>query len=384
VRVRSPVIVCFAGDVWDGNPHSRHHLMRLFAAGGWEVLFVEGVPMRSVRAGDWHELRRITAKLRTRGGLRTVAARLHVLRPLPIPPAGRLGRRAQLSTLRAQIAAARRRLHLDGPAVTWFSLPVAAPLLGRLGEQGSVLYYQDRYHEFSHVNAPYLRRCLQTLATHCDVSVATATALADDLRALGADPVLVHHGVDVTHFATERSVPADLANLERPLIGCVGLVDDHLDFGALQAVAAGLERGTVVLVGGVNTPTDRLAHRRIVLLGRRPYAEMPGYLHAFDACLVPFARNELTTAVNPIKLREYLAAGRPTVATDLPELRAYGDVVELVDDAWVPSIERALRNDSHVARARRRARVEQETWDAAAKQIEALMQPLVDGARTRR
>ena len=99
-----PTLICFAGDVWDGNPHSRHHLMRRFA-GRFEVLFVEGVPMRSVARGRRGELRRVLTKLRgIRGGLRTVAPHLHVLRPVAIPPAGAVGRRLQLLGLRAQVA----------------------------------------------------------------------------------------------------------------------------------------------------------------------------------------------------------------------------------------------------------------------------------------
>ena len=129
-------ILCFAGDTWEGNPHSRHHLMRRFARAGWNVLFVEGIPMRSVVADGRNELRRVAAKLRAPAGTRTVEDRLHVLRPLPIPPTGEPGRRAQLAMLRLQIGWTRRRLGLDGPTIAWYSLPNAAPLMGRLGEAG--------------------------------------------------------------------------------------------------------------------------------------------------------------------------------------------------------------------------------------------------------
>jgi glycosyltransferase involved in cell wall biosynthesis len=121
----------------------------------------------------------------------------------------------------------------------------------------------------------------------------------------------------------------------------------------------------------------------IVLLGRRPYAAMPGYLHAFDACLVPFARSRLTAGVNPIKLREYLAAGRPTVATDLPEVRPYGYVVETVDAPvqWPQAVARALANDDEGARARRRASVAGDSWERTADRVEALIRPLLDDKR---
>lgn len=382
-HVTRPLIVCFAGDVWDGNPHSRHHLMRRYARGDWEVLFVEGVPMRSFTRGDGHELRRAMSKVRAGAGVRTVEDHLHVLRPVPVPPAGRLGRKAQVTALAVEVAVARRRLGLGAPALSWFSLPIAAPLAGRLGERASVLYYQDRYHEFSHVDSSYLRSCLETLVARCGLAIASAEPLGDDLRSLGADPVVVRHGVDIEHFTEAGPPPADISQLERPLIGCVGLVDDHLDFAALRAVADDLERGTVVLVGGVNTDPGVLAHPRIALLGRRPYTAMPAYVHAFDACLVPFVKTRLTAAVNPIKLREYLAAGRPTVATDLPEVEPYGDVVLRASDAtgWPAAVTEALRDDDSEARKRRRARVATESWGSVAASIEALIRRLLAVAR---
>jgi glycosyltransferase involved in cell wall biosynthesis len=344
----------------------------------WDVLFVEGVPMRSVAVGDGgHELRRIVRKLRQGWSLRSPHPGLHVLRPMPVPPAGPIGRLAQVAALRRQVERALRHLRLDGPRLAWFSVPVAAPLLGRLGEEGSVLYYQDRYHEFSHVDSRILRAQLGVLARGCDATIATAQPLAADLSEMGAAPVVIRHGVEVGRFAEERPVPEELEPLERPLVGCVGLIDDHMDYDAVIAVAEGLDRGTVVLVGGANTSTERLRHRRIVLLGRRPYADIPSYVQAFDCCLVPFVTTPLTEAANPIKLREYLAAGRPVVSTPIQEVLPYADVVGLATGAeeWVGAVRAALRPeaDTDAARRRRRGRVASETWDAVSAEVEAVL-----------
>jgi len=376
-----PTIICFAGDVWDGNPHSRHHLMRRFA-GRFEVLFVEGIPMRTVAAGQPGELRRVAAKLRTvPGSLRTVAPHLHVLRPLAIPPSGRLGRRLQIVALRAEVTRALRRLDLCGPRISWFSIPVCAPLRGRLGEAGSILYYQDRYDAFSHVDAAHLRRCLADLAAGCDVSVASSEALADDLRALGAAPHLVAHGVDAARFAGVAEVPRELDDLQRPLVGYVGIVDDYLDLDLFTAVADRVDRGTIVIVGRVNTDVSALrAHPRIRLLGPRPYEAIPGFLSAFACCLVPFAINQLTIAVNPIKLREYLAAGRAVVSTPMPEVLQYGDVVSIADGhaAFADAVVAAIADvDDAVAVRRRRQRVAHESWDAVAARIEPQLSALL-------
>ncbi len=377
-----PGLICFAGDVWDANPHSRHHIMRRLAE-AWDVLFVEGVPMRSIALGDRSEARRLLQKVRPQRFLRTVEPGLHVLRALPIPPSGRVGRSLQLRALEAQILWARRKAGMRGPVVSWFSLPTVAGLRGRFGERGSVFYYQDRYELFSHVDAVFVRRCVSELARGCEASIATAAELAGDLEALGADPITVPHGVEVARFAQEGlSEPLDLRDLERPLIGYTGLIDDYLSFDHLLTVADRLDQGTVVLVGRSNTDVRSLmAHPRIRLLGRRPYEEMPAYLAAFSCCLVPFDDSELSRGVNPIKLKEYLAAGRPTVATPMPTVLPYEDVIIIADtaDAFAEAVQASLEepNDTMEARARRRARVANEDWDSVVDRIEPVLRWLL-------
>jgi glycosyltransferase involved in cell wall biosynthesis len=349
----------------------------------YDVLFVESVPMRALALGEGGELGRIWRKLRGGVKLRTVEPGLHVLRPLPIPPSGRAGRYLQRIALTAQIRWARRRLGLHGPVLSWFSLPVAAPLLGRLGERGSILYYQDRYDAFSHVDAPYLRACLKELARGCDVAVVSAEELGADLRALGAEPAIVAHGVDVERFAGEHQPPTDLQALPRPLVGYVGLLDDYVDLELLVGLADRLDQGTVVLVGAANTDVSMLRHPRIELLGVRPYESIPAYVSSFDCCLIPFQVNRLTVAVNPIKLREYLAAGRPVVSTPLPEVARYGDVVSVVarEDFVGAVIDVLNSSDLEGAREARRLRVAGESWERVAASIEALFLPLLTPPR---
>jgi len=109
---------------------------------------------------------------------------------------------------------------------------------------------------------------------------------------------------------------------------------------------------------------------------------MPAYIGAFDCCLIPFIVDDLTEAVNPIKLREYLAAGRPVVSTAIPEVVPYGDVVALAEDPaqFADAVLRVLGDpdsDTEEARARRRERVAGDSWDAAAARVEQLLDSLM-------
>ena len=110
---------------------------------------------------------------------------------------------------------------------------------------------------------------------------------------------------------------------------------------------------------------------------------MPAYVNGFDTCIVPFAAGPLTEAVNPIKLREYLAAGRPVVSTDMPEVRRYAPTVRLAStpEEWVTEVRASLAPDQDTEE-RRRARYELvagETWDAAAAAVEAELERILPG-----
>ena len=358
--------------------------MQRFAA-DWDVLFVEGVPMRVPALARRRDRHQAAHRFTPRPFIRTVAPGLHVLQPVPLPPAGRLGSALQMTVARRNVETACRAVGLEGPRIVWFSLPNARALRGRLGERGTVFYYQDRYDAFSGVNAERSRADVAELARRCDVTIATSDELHAELAGLGAKPVLVPHGVDVDHFSGDGATPpADIAHLERPLVGYVGLLDDYISFEHLRATAAAMERGTLVLVGRANTSIESVLDvPRVHWLGQRPYGTIPSYLQAFSCCLVPFARNRLTDGVNPIKLREYLAAGRPTVATAMPEILPYADVVEVADgvDDFARAVVRSLDPavDDEQARRRRQERVAGESWDTAAAQIAPLLERALSG-----
>ena len=158
------------------------------------------------------------------------------------------------------------------------------------------------------------------------------------------------HGVDYEHFSKAVShhlpAPADIADIPHPRLGFFGLIRDWVDLDLLADVARRRPDWHLVLIGDSTidlSPYQCLANMHF--LGRKPYAELPAYCKEFDAGLVPFKINELTKAVNPIKLREYLAAGLPVVSTPLPEVKACGPWVRIAADAeeFVGAVEAELR-----------------------------------------
>jgi glycosyltransferase involved in cell wall biosynthesis len=163
--------------------------------------------------------------------------------------------------------------------------------------------------------------------------------------------------------------------LPRPLAGFFGGIDAHkFNQPFLVEVARRLPEFTFVLVGQASIDTAPLAELpNVHLLGRRPYDEIPHYGAAFDVCLLPFQQNRWIEAMNPIKLKEYLALGKPVVSTPFGELTAYRDVVHVAQEpeSFAAAIRAALATDSAEATRARRARVAAHTWQSKAD--EALM-----------
>jgi glycosyltransferase involved in cell wall biosynthesis len=186
---------------------------------------------------------------------------------------------------------------------------------------------------------------------------------------------LVRHGVDHAHFARalapEIVVPAELAGLPHPVIGFFGLIADWVDLALVRAVADAFPRGSVVLLGKVTTSLAPLAGARNVhLFGRRPYADLPAWCKGFDVALMPFVENELAEASNPLKVREYLAAGLPVVSTPVPEVEQLG-LCRIASGpvAFVAAVKEALAAPG--PSAARSAAIAQDSWDARVEELRA-------------
>jgi glycosyltransferase involved in cell wall biosynthesis len=338
-------IVCFAND-WRGDPTSKHHVMRGFAA-HTDVLWVEAAGMRRPQLTSGHDLRRVVGKLRSAaGGLRRGEGRLQVLSPLSLPlPGSAFAEGVNRRIYRASVHTAIRRIGLRHDPLLWVYTPSVAPYLAGMRRRGLVYHCVDRWWAFSDYDADVMRRCHEQLCREADIVFASSAELLEDCREHTPHAHLIRHGVEWEHFARAAHEPhprpADLADVRGPVLGFFGLIHEWVDQDLLCAIADAFPEATIALIGKVQVDDARLRGRaNIRLLGQKPYGELPAYAAHFDVGLIPFAYNELTLAVNPIKLREYLSAGMPVVATGLPE-------IELL--AGNPMLRTARSAEEHVA-----------------------------------
>jgi glycosyltransferase involved in cell wall biosynthesis len=229
-----------------------------------------------------------------------------------------------------------------------------------------------------------MEACEAELCRSADLVLASAEDLVERCRRYRADVHYVPHGVEHAHFAAALEpgpLPDDLAGTPAPRVGFFGLLHEWVDLELIGRLADRLP-WSFVLIGAANQDLSALLARPNVFhLGRKPYAELPGYCRGFAAAIVPFKVSELTLSVNPIKLREYAAAGLPVVATDLPEIRRCADIAACVTglDAWEDALRRAVEQGSSPEERRAQSeRVRSEDWGAVAERVGELVNANVD------
>jgi len=368
-------IICFAHD-WGGDPTSKTHIMRILARKN-RVLWVNSIGMRRPAASG-RDLRRILDKLAK--GLRRcreVEPNLFVANPLVVPlPGWGLADRINAGILAATLRRLCRQHALRDP-ILWSFLPNVGRLLGRLDERLVIYHCVDEYSAFSGVSRTTIARLERDLVRRADLVLTSSERLCADRIAINPNTRFVTHGVDVGHFAQALDpgigTPADLRDLPRPVIGFFGLLADWVDLDLVRAIAMARPRWTFVLVGKQATGAGAVRDLpNVHLLGQKPYDLLPAYCRGFDVGVIPFRTNDLTLRANPLKLREYLAAGLPVVSTPLPEVARYRSLVHLAEgeDDFTRAITAALGERSPALDRARVQAMESESWESRVAEIE--------------
>ncbi|NLG42130.1 MAG: glycosyltransferase family 1 protein [Phycisphaerae bacterium] len=369
-------VVCFAlGDWWYHNRgHFDMQLMKRFAQ-RVPVLYVNAMGMRvpSMRERSVF-VTRVRRKLRSlMRGLTRWDERFSVLSPVSFPAYSRpWWRRVNAASVRLQVRQALRRVGLRRPLV-WVVSPPAVDIACRLPRAALVYQRTDDFKHFTGVNQDVIAGMDHELVNQADLVIHVNRGLYEESLAHGARALLTSHGVDYDLFTPEpdqRAQPEDIAAVPHPRIGFYGGIDNHtFDSDLLLSVAAALPDMHFVLVGACSLPPGTFAAApNVHLLGQKPYEQIPAYGRAFDVAIMPWRKNDWIAACNPVKLKEYLALGKPVVSTPYPEGEQYRDCVYFAStaDEFADAIRRALCEDDAEKRAARRQRVAGQTWDALA------------------
>lgn len=383
-RLHGRDILCFSHD-WTGDPLSKTHLMRRLARHN-RILWVNSIGLRAPTASKADIGRAVKKLAAAATPIREVEPNLFVLNPLAVPSYGRSAIRSfNRMFLALQVRRAMRKLGFQRP-INWVFNPAAAVIAGELGESLLIYHCVDEYSAFTGVAADALLDLEAKLLRRSDMVVVSADRLMVSKAGLNPHMFLVRHGVDHEHFrkalAAETRVPSEIADLPRPVIGFFGLVADWVDLELMAEVARRFPQGSLVVLGKVTTDVSVLeALPNVHLLGRKPYADLPAYAKGFDVALMPFLINELTLNANPLKVREYLAAGLPVVSTPIPEVEVLGQCrIAAEADSFEREIRDALADPG--PSTERSERIRAESWEAKLAEIEGHLAEVLAGRAT--
>lgn len=378
--------------------------LRLARAGN-RVLYVENTGVRSPSLQDAgrvvQRLRRWADSLPSHG-VRAAAPGVEVVSPLVLPPFGPARRRfLNRQMLRLQVARAARRLGMRDPLL-WTFLPTdtALDIIRLLATPRSVVAYHCTA-DFSQLtpHAQQLRQSEEALLKLCDLVFANCSRLAEMCGRHNDNVHVLPPGVDLSAFVKDDEAKGGQAagagaaadfdeggegnRPRRPVIGYVGGLHKHVDFGLLAALARARPEWSWLLVGPRQAEVNGLgALPNVSLPGQQPHGRLARYISEMDVCLVPYLNNAATETVVPVKLNEYLAAGKPVVSTKLPAVCEFNErhgVLIMADgrpDSFIQAIELALRSaDDGRMIARRREVAAQNSWqtrlDAMSNLVEA-------------
>lgn len=365
--LRGRDMLCFSHD-WNSDPLSKTHLMRLLSKDN-RILWVNSIGYRAPTASSkdikraWNKIKAATE------AVKEAIPNLFVLSPLAIPAWGKPWIQSLNRKLLVwQIKRAMRKLRFKKP-INWVFNPAASVLAGQLGEEQVIYYCVDEYTAFSGVPTEALISMERQLLQRADLVIVSADRLLQSKKQYQEKTVLVRHGVDYDHFrqavSPETPIAEELRNLPHPILGYFGLMSkDWVDVPLLVKVAEKYKNGSLVLLGKVTMDLGPLqSMSNVHILGRKPYSTLPGYCKGFDVALIPFPISEVTLNANPLKAREYLAAGLPVVSTAIPEVevieecgigRNAEEFIERIDEALEHSGPDQARSD----------RMKTESWSA--------------------
>ena len=378
-RLRDRDIVCVGFADWDAELWTnQHHLMSRLALEN-RVLFIESLGLRTPQLAG-RDLARIVRRLRR--GLQPPRAvdGLHVLSPLVLPlHRNRLARAINRRLLPALVRRAARRLKFEHP-ILWAYVPQAEVLIDALDPAVIIYHCVDDIAAHGRIDTDSFRAAEERFAARADLVLASAPALAERLRAFSSNVLYAPNVADTELFAEAlepgRTDPA-MDGLAHPRIVFTGaIVTTKLDLPLLVELARLQPTWSFALVGPVG-PGDPHAdvstlvrEPNIHLLGPRSYEQLPEVLRAADAGLIPYARNELTESIFPMKVYEYLAAGLPVVSTALPALSGIDFLATASEAQGISSLlERALAENSPAARAARSLSASSHSWDRRLQEI---------------
>ena len=390
-------ILCFSSIDWDFVWQGHQEIMSTLASQGHRVLFIENTGVRNPGLGDFPRIRRRLANWR-RGlqGFRESRENLYTFSPLVLPfPYSRLARWVNRLLIVSSLKRWMEVMNFN-PPVCWVFLPTPLTLeiIDAIPHKVLIYYCIDSFAD----STPAAQRIVaseQALFKRADLVFVTSHPLFEEASRFSSRVHLFPFGVSFTLF--ERAglqadgVPEELKGLRRPIIGYIGGIHQWIDQELFCQVARTLQDSSFVLVGPVQTDTERLRREpNVLFVGQKLHEVLPHYVRCFDVGIIPYRLTGYTRNVYPTKLNEYHVMGKPVVSTPLPEVvnfnRRFDGLVGIAFAAeeFSARIKEALHSDTPELRRKRIDSAKENSWGGRIHEMQELIQQMILQKETRK
>jgi glycosyltransferase involved in cell wall biosynthesis len=369
------------GEDWGKHPSSTQHLMKHLIP-EQEILWVNSLGLRKPKftQRDMHRVwNKLSALLHSPFSPKTSTqnqqgAQPSIIQPCTIPwPGSQMARRINQKILTQQLKPLLQ--HSKKRPLLWTSLPSAVDVVGKLDERAAVYYCGDDFSALDGVDHGPIRQMELELVSKSALIITASKKLAEKFPA--HKTIVLPHGVDSELFTTPTTRAADLPF--GPVAGFYGSIAGWFDQPLMIDTARHLPHWTFVLIGPASCNIERLLKEpNITWLGPKPHHELPRYSQHWDVGLLPFLHNRQIEACNPLKLREYLAAGSHVVSTEFPALDGYRDLIDIRNDAggFAHAIESTYQSNSQQLIRIKQQRINQESWGKQAGLLKDILHAL--------
>jgi len=366
-------IVCISDNCWNGRWYRKQHFMYRFAKNNNRILYVEPtVSLVGKSPGN------VTGNRFFKSALEKIDKNIFLLK---LPRALPKRMNPTISKINhiwfaKTIDRITRTLDMTN-YVLWIYSPEYFSALKYFNNKKLVFDLTDdkaAFHKQKGATYHFINECVCGLLEKSNLVIVTANTLFKQYRSKAKGKIFhIPNGVDFELFLKSRKdAPSELKNVKRPIIGFVGHLFIHLDYDLIDYIADRNKNWSIVLVGpigwGINKYIQRLKKRNnIYFLGDKKKEEVPRYISQFNVCINPFRVDQVSRSVNPLKIYEYLAYGKPVVSVRMEALedenisKAIGFANNY--EEFVGKIQYWLENDSPDNERYRIEIVKNYSWD---------------------
>lgn len=271
----------------------------------------------------------------------------------------------------------KRKFFLKPPIIFTLS-PFYGWAINRVRPQKIIYYVSDDYGMFSGNNKNIFDSYEEYFVPNCDGVLTVSNLLYQKKKKYNKNTIKIYNATNPDLFAPYKiSKPKDMQKFNGKVVGCVGKIDDWYDLEFVDEIAQIQTKLNFVFIGPLVRSVDRILSENLYFLGQKEYDEIPNYIHSFDVCIIPYKNTERIKTVDmPLKLLDYLAAGKPVIAKNINVIKSTKKLYKICNDidGFNSALIEALEEDE-TYRKQRINFAKENSWENRSIQISKWVNP---------